>query len=182
MPQNGDVISLGTLKVNGTLYAMPSNPVNGGDCVNYNGTAISIENTVSGKALRWIYAEIDGKKLLICDRCLVVNCTWNNLNSAGLIMGKNITIDGQPYKVRSLTGGVNANDKNNEWSKIIELNQLGIGNSNSIWHWQNMYTWCQETYSENSVYRALRGYSSAANWNNNNATNNNTNIGWRPAL
>lgn len=75
MPKNGDKISLGTLKVNGTLYAMPSNPVNGGDCINYNGTAISIENTVSGKALQWIYAEIDDKKLLICDRCLVVNCT-----------------------------------------------------------------------------------------------------------
>lgn len=30
--------------------------------------------------------------------------------------------------------------------------------------------------------RAYRGYNSARNWNNNNATNQNANLGFRPAL
>lgn len=30
--------------------------------------------------------------------------------------------------------------------------------------------------------RAVRGYYSARNWNNNNATNQNANVGFRPAL
>jgi hypothetical protein len=30
--------------------------------------------------------------------------------------------------------------------------------------------------------RAVRGYNSARNWNNNNATNSNPNVGFRPAL
>lgn len=30
--------------------------------------------------------------------------------------------------------------------------------------------------------RAIRGYNSARNWNNNSASNRNTNIGFRPAL
>ena len=30
--------------------------------------------------------------------------------------------------------------------------------------------------------RAIRGYNSARNWNNNNATNSNPNLGFRPAL
>lgn len=45
-----------------------------------------------------------------------------------------------------------------------------------------MYTWCQDTNSGNSASRAVRGYSSAANWGNGNATDHYTNLGWRPAL
>ena len=48
----------------------------------------------------------DGDKtLLICDRVILVNVTWNDLNSAGWIFGKEVTIDGAKYKLRSLTGG-----------------------------------------------------------------------------
>ena len=63
---NGTIHTFGTLKVNGTTYAKPSNPVDGGNCVSYNGTAISIENTESGKALQWIELnKSDGTKLLL---------------------------------------------------------------------------------------------------------------------
>ena len=44
---NGTIHTFGTLKVNGTTYAKPSNPVKNGDCISYNGTLISIENTES---------------------------------------------------------------------------------------------------------------------------------------
>ena len=42
----------------------------------------------------------DGDKtLLICDRVILVNVTWNDLNSAGWIFGKEVTIDGAKYKL-----------------------------------------------------------------------------------
>ena len=66
---NGTIHTFGTLKVNGTTYAKPSNPVKNGDCISYNGTLISIENTESGKELQWIeLTKKDGTKLFICDR------------------------------------------------------------------------------------------------------------------
>ena len=181
---NGTIHKLGTLKVNGNVYAKPSNPVQGGDCVSYNGTAISIENTQAGKELQWIeWTKLDGTKMLVCDRCLVVSITWNNLNSAGLIFGKEITIDGQKYKVRSLTGSTGASGTygtgcNNEWDQFLDA----VGESNDLVHWQNMYTWCQDTYYSNSSYRSLRGSSSARNYNYGTATSDYIGVGWRPAL
>lgn len=181
---NGTIHTFGTLKVNGTTYAKPSNPVNGGNCVSYNGTAISIEKTESGKALQWIeLTKKDGTKLLICDRCLLVSVSWNNLNSAGLIFGKEVTIDGKKYKLRSLTGstgaqGTNGAGCNNEWDNLIDA----VGESNDITHWQNMYSWCQETYYNNTSNRSIRGYDSARDDDYYNATNANSHIGWRPVL
>ena len=181
---NGTIHTFGTLKVNGTTYAKPSNPVDGGNCVSYNGTSISIENTESGKALQWIeLTKSDGTKLLVCDRCLVVSISWNNLNSAGLIFGKEVTIDGKKYKLRSLTGSTGASGTygagcNNEWDNLLDA----VGESNDITHWQNMYSWCQETYYNNTPSRSLRGYYSARYYDGGSATNTNTYIGWRPAL
>lgn len=181
---NGTIHTFGTLKVNGTTYAKPSNPVSGGDCVSYNGTAISIENTESGKVLQWIELnKSDGTKLLVCDRCLVVSITWNNLNSAGLIFGKEVTIDGKKCKLRSLTGSTGASGTygagcDNEWDNLIDA----VGESNDITHWSNMYTWCQETYYNNASSRSFRGYYSARNYNSNSATIPSTSIGWRPVL
>jgi hypothetical protein len=163
---------------------MPSNPVDGGNCVSYNGTSISIENTESGKALQWIELnKSDGTKLLVCDRALVVSITWNNLNSAGLIFGKEVTIDGKKYKLRSLTGSTGASGTygagcDNEWDNLIDA----VGESNDITHWSNMYSWCQETYYNNTSPRSVRGYGSARDYNGNNAADTYTYIGWRPAL
>ncbi len=181
----GQKVSLGTLQVNGNYYAKPSNPKRtdeGGNLINYNGTNISIENTQSGKALQFIYVEDNGKKMLVCDRNLVAKVTWDNLNSAGLIFGKNVTIDGKKYKIRSLTGGVDSNDKNNEWSRIIEQDIYNIGNENNNWHWKDCYTWCQETYSQNSARRVLRGYSSASTWGNRTHTHSDNYCAFRPVL
>jgi hypothetical protein len=53
-------------------------------------------------------------------------------------------------------------------------------NSGYIQNWNEMYSWGQDAYS--TLRRAIRGYNSARNWNNNNATNSNPNVGFRPAL
>ena len=84
---------------------MPTNPIDGGNCVSANTSNFTVGDTVAGKELQWIeWTKADGTKMLVCDRGLIVNISWNSINAAGFITGKKITIDGQKYKMRSLTG------------------------------------------------------------------------------
>ena len=162
--------------------------------------------------LQWHKIQDGDKTLLICDRVILVNCSWNDLNSQGYITGKEVTIDGAKYKCRVLTGGTgprSSNDyysggtpTNNEWDRFITREEVITGlpapvssdldstqnatdlNSthNQFWNWYYVYSWCQETYSGNSSFRALRGFYSARNWDYNNATYQRANVGFRPVL
>lgn len=163
---------------------MPTNPVNGGNCVSVNTSNFTVGNTVAGKELQWIeWTKADGTKMLVCDRGLIVNITWNSINAAGFITGKEITIDGQKYKMRSLTGstgasGTNGKGCNNEWDQLLDA----VGESNDLIHWSNMYSWCQEVYYSNSDGRSVRGYGSARNYYYYYATSTGANFAFRPAL
>ena len=53
---------------------------------------------------------------------------------------------------------------------------------NDILHFDDMYSWCQETHYNYASFRSIRGYGSARNYNYNVATNTHTNVGWRPVL
>ena len=162
--------------------------------------------------LQWHKIQDGDKTLLICDRVILVNCSWNDLNSQGYITGKEVTIDGAKYKCRVLTGGTgprSSNDyysggtpTNNEWDRFITREEVITGlpapvssdldstqnatdlNSthNQFWNWYYVYSWCQETYSGNSSYRAIRGYHSARHWNYDNATTRYADLGFRPVL
>ena len=174
----------------------------------------SFGNTPSddAKKLQWVKIKDGDKTLLICDRVILVNVTWNDLNSAGWIFGKEVTIDGAKYKLRSLTGGSNYRNTsdayaggtptNNEWDRFITREEVITGlpapvssdldsnlNStdfssthNALWNWAGVYTWCQETYSSNTSYRARRGYDSARCWNNYYVTFSYSYVGFRPVL
>ena len=163
---------------------MPTNPTNGGNCVSANTSNFTVGNTASGKELQWIeWTKSDGTKLLVCDRGLIVGITWNSINAAGFITGKEITIDGQKYKMRSLTGSTGASGTygagcNNEWDQFLDA----VGESNDLIHWSNMYSWCQDVWYSNSGYRSVRGYSSARYCNNGDAAGAGTYIAFRPAL
>ena len=162
--------------------------------------------------LQWHKIQDGDKTLLICDRVILVNCSWNDLNSQGYITGKEVTIDGAKYKCRVLTGGTgprSSNDyysggtpTNNEWDRFITREEVITGlpapvssdldstqnatdlNSthNQFWNWYYVYSWCQETYSGNSSYRAGRGFRSARNWGYYDATGQHANVGFRPVL
>ena len=162
--------------------------------------------------LQWHKIQDGDKTLLICDRVILVNCSWNDLNSQGYITGKEVTIDGAKYKCRVLTGGTgprSSNDyysggtpTNNEWDRFITREEVITGlpapvssdldstqnatdlNSthNQFWNWYYVYSWCQETYSGNSSSRASRGYDSARLWFYYTATFQNANVGFRPVL
>lgn len=174
----------------------------------------SFGNTPSddAKKLQWVKIKDGDKTLLICDRVILVNVTWNDLNSAGWIFGKEVTIDGAKYKLRSLTGGSNYRNTsdayaggtptNNEWDRFITREEVITGlpapvssdldsnlNStdfssthNALWNWAGVYTWCQETYSSNTSRRADRGCHSARYWDNYNASDSYSYVGFRPVL
>ena len=180
-----------------------------GDISNY-----SFGNTPSddAKKLQWVKIKDGDKTLLICDRVILVNVTWNDLNSAGWIFGKEVNIDSAKYKLRSLTGGTgprSTNDwysggtpTNNEWDRFVtreevitglpapvssdldsSLNSTDLSSAhNQLWNWMGVYTWCQETYSSNTSRRAVRGYNSARYWNNSGATDSRPYLGFRPVL
>lgn len=173
----------------------------------------SFGNTPSDdtKKLQWVKIKDGDKTLLICDRVILVNVTWNDLNSAGWIFGKEVTIDGAKYKCRSLTGGSNyrgsdtyagGTPTNNEWDRFVtreevitglpapvssdldsNLNSTDLGSAhNQLWNWMGVYTWCQETYSSNTLSRAIRGFDSARYWYYGNASFSIPYLGIRPVL
>ena len=170
-------------------------------------------NTPSDDAnkLQWVKIKDGDKTLLICDRVILVNVSWDDLNGQGYVTGKTVTIDGAKYKCRLLTGGSNyrngdpyagGSPTNNEWDRFITREEVVSGlpapvssdldtNQNStdfnsthnkFWNWFYVYSWCQETYSGNASYRAFRGYFSARNCSWDASSNRNASCGFRPVL
>ena len=86
--------------------------------------------------LQWHKIQDGDKTLLICDRVILVNCSWNDLNGQGYVTGKTVTIDGAKYKCRLLTGGSNYRNgdtyaggtpTNNEWDRFITREEVISG-------------------------------------------------------
>ena len=168
--------------------------------------------TAEANQLQWHKIQDGDKTLLICDRVILVNCSWNDLNGQGYITGKEVTIDGAKYKCRVLTGGTGPRTSgdyysggtptNNEWDRFITREEVITGlpapvssdldstqnatdlNSthNQFWNWYYVYSWCQETYSGNSSHRALRGYISARDYYWNASSTRHAFYGFRPVL
>ena len=184
-------------------------PQMSGSMANYT---IGNTPSADANKLQWHKIVDGDKTLLICDRVILVSVSWNDLNGQGYITGKTITIDGAQYKCRSLTGGTgprSSNDwysggtpTNNEWDRFVTreevisglpapvssdldstINSTDKGSThNQFWNWFGVYSWCQETYSGNSSYRAVRGYGSARYWSNYSATHQDVHVGFRPVL
>src|SRR5690554_583973 len=111
---NGDLHLLGTFYKAGVKQLVPTNPWRSGSTpgggnipVFSAGQSLEIRDTDPNSAyqLRWREVNIGSKKLLIADRNILEQVSWNDLNAQNLIFGKEITIDGQQYKLRVLTGG-----------------------------------------------------------------------------
>ena len=79
--------------------------------------------------LQWHKIKDGDKTILICDRLILVNVSWEDLNGQGYITGKTVTIDGTKYKCRVLKGGSSfrtgtdptsgGTPANNEWDRFI---------------------------------------------------------------
>jgi len=142
----------------------------------YTGGNFAIGNTVKGKEVSWV--NVNG--LLVADHVVCIDISWDNLNQQGLIFGKIVTIDGIPYFCRSLKVG-STEGIPNEWDNILDA----TGEDDSLWHWENVFFWGQETSkygTSRPVNKACRSNLSARCWSYDLASGRDPALGFRPAL
>lgn len=94
-------------------------------------------------------------------------------------MGKICWINGQPYSVGLPTGGMDKDDRDNQWDKMIDF--LGE-DSDSRFHWRMNFSWCENTVYPGRSYRASRGLHSARYWYYYLTSHRFMRIGFRPVL
>ena len=123
--------------------------------------------------------------LFIADYAVTHTVSWDDLNTAGLIFGKNYASGGVEYTLRApsvgsnFTGSGNSErgvPQSNEWDTILNKDNGYIQN------WNTMNSWGQDTSSYESWYRAVRGYRSARHWIFDHAAYSNPFVGFRPVL
>ena len=123
--------------------------------------------------------------LFIADYAVTHTVSWDNLNTAGLIFGKDYAAGGVDYTLRAPSvgsGNTGSGDsergtpQSNEWDAVLDKN------SGYIKNWNGIYSWGQDTTRYSSSYRAFRGYNSARYWFDNLATRSFLDVGFRPVL
>ena len=123
--------------------------------------------------------------LFIADYAVTHTVSWDDLNTAGLIFGKNYASGGVDYTLRAPSvgsGNTGSGDsergtpQSNEWDAVLDKN------SGYIKNWNGIYSWGQDTTRYSSSYRAFRGYNSARYWFDNLATRSFLDVGFRPVL
>ena len=123
--------------------------------------------------------------LFVADYVVTNDVSWDTLNTANLIFGKDYASGGVGYTLRApscgsgFTGSGNSErgtPQSNEWDAVLNKN------SGYIQNWNKIYLWGQDTVSGNASYRARRGYSSARYWYSNSATHSYPYVGFRPVL
>lgn len=154
--ESDKVKKFGTLRILGAAVPAPEKPYYKGDVLGYNGTNFEIGDTVAGKEITWLKLG----DIWVCDRNILQGISWETLNEKGFVFGKEVEIDGEKYKMRLLTGS-DGNDYgegcDNEWDRLMSEYNEG----NKVLHFNNMYSWCQETDCDYSSTRSVRGYHSA---------------------
>ena len=123
--------------------------------------------------------------LFVADYAVTHKVKWNNLDTASLIFGKNYASGGVDYTLRapSCGSGFTGSDdsergtpQSNEWDAVLDKN------SGYVKNWNDIYSWGQDTSSYESRYRAVRGYTTARNWNDSGAASSRPGVGFRPVL
>ena len=123
--------------------------------------------------------------LFIADYNVTHTVSWDDLNTASLIFGKDYASGGVDYTLRtpsvgsSYTGSgdsTRGTPLSNEWDRILDKDSGYI--KNGIY----MYSWGQDTYSISAPYRAIRGDNSARGWIGINAAYSGPDVGFRPVL
>ena len=123
--------------------------------------------------------------LFIADYAVTHTVSWDDLNTAGLIFGKNYASGGVDYTLRTPSVGSDCTGlddsergtpQSNEWDRILDKD------SGYIKNWNGIYSWGQDTTRYNSSLRAIRGYDSGRRWNDDDATDFLPLVSFRPVL
>ena len=123
--------------------------------------------------------------LFVADYAVTHTVSWNDLDTASLIFGKNYASGGVDYTLRAPSVGSNFTGSGNSERGVPQSNEWDTmlnKNSGYIQNWNKIYLWGQDTVSGNASYRARRGYSSARYWYSNSATHSYAFCGFRPVL
>ena len=131
-------------------------------------------DTASGKELQWVKLK---NGLLVADRCVCIEVSWEQLHKAGLVFGTLVTIDGEAYLCRCLKVGAKDHEPN-EWDAALDA----TSEDDRLWHWEDAFFWGQEPVEGWAAHRAYRGYFSARYWYYSSASYRFVLLGFRPAL
>ena len=150
----------------------------------YAGTVDAYKLT-SEKATTEEYAQKNKypHSLFVADHAVTHTVSWDDLNTVGLIFGKDYAAGGVGYTLRAPSTGSartgsgdleRGTPQSNEWDRILDKD------SGYIKNWNILYSWGQDAYSASG--RAFRGFNSARFWISNFATYSNPYVGFRPVL
>ena len=123
--------------------------------------------------------------LFVADYVVTHTVSWNDLDTASLIFGKDYVAGGVGYTLRAPSvgsGHTGSGDiergtpQSNEWDAVLDKN------SGYIKNWNGIYSWGQDTTRKNSSNRAVRGYTSARFWLYITATSSYPSVCFRPVL
>ena len=123
--------------------------------------------------------------LFVADYAVTHTVGWDNLDGASLIFGKGYAAGSVDYMLRAPSTGSDGTGsgnsrrgtpQSNEWDRILDKDDGYIKNCGEV------LSWGQDTASSLSANRARRGYNSARNWSDWNATWSRPVIGFRPVL
>ena len=123
--------------------------------------------------------------LFVADYVVTNDVSWDTLNTANLIFGKDYASGGVGYTLRAPSVGSSSTGsgdsqrgtpQSNEWDTMLNKN------SGYIQNWNEMYSRGQDTFSGGASFRADRGYFSARYWRLNSATSSYPYRGFRPVL
>ena len=131
--------------------------------------------------------------LFIANYNVTHTVSWDALNTADLLFGKDYVASGVNYTLRAPSAGlhysydqnVGGTPRNNEWDVILDKAKQGNNDNTNgyVKNWQDIYSWGQDKSSASSPSgRSLRGYRSSRHWYTESATRADAALGFRPVL
>jgi hypothetical protein len=161
----------------------------------------------SESAIGWLEFRDGPRRMLVADRMLMSRISWADLDEAGYVSGRAVSIDGRGFCARLLTGGRSACDdpmtgarEPNEWDTLMSGEIPGTpqpeagdhavplseshrrSTHNAIWNWFAAVSWTQEPCLERGDGRICRGYHGPLFFYTNTVDHRHEDIGWRPVL
>lgn len=180
-------IKMGALFLDDVAQTNPQEPTYDGDIPRYDGTStITIADVPENcpdtdTIITWnIIPNMDAWSrtgiLLIADRVLLCNVSWDDLAAAGFVDGVEVVLKGKKYRCHLLSVGEKFNSQN-AWDDALDRTR----DDNEIWHWAEMNFWGgnEVTHSGRS---AVCGFYSAYSWDWHDSSYRGASLGFRPAL
>ena len=124
--------------------------------------------------------------LFVADHAVTHTVSWDDLNTAGLIFGKDYAAGGVGYTLRAPSVGSGdtgsgesryGTPSNNEWDRILDKDSGYVKNWNGI-----ISSWGQDVFSGSTSHRAVRAFYSARSWAYTLSSNQHVTLGFRPVL